>query len=469
MTCVIHHGPPGSFKSFGTIQRAVIPALIGKWETDDDTGEKKLVGRTVVTNIRGLDSIERIEEAMGVTVHPDSQIIFVDADNEKGFQAMRYFHHWVPFGALIAMDETQRIYSKKRHRDLKSLDLRLTDSEGNRRDPEAIKADHPLWDGDYSRAETVETAFDQHRHMNWDIYCTTPNISKVHPEIREVVEIAHRHRGLGALLPWWRNKWREFTHDPETSGKSPSHYMGSPKEYTADTRVFSCYQSTKTGKAVGTSETRYIYNDPKFQMLSLGFLAVILTFVYAGYNVYQTSPLLNGFRALDNKEVSEVSAQDGGNGNRDGSGRSPAAVALEAKFDAIGSEPGSADVSVLMPGNQSLKTTKNSLVLGVNDFLGSYYSAGYRIALAAILTKSDGSIIYRISVYDDEDLIDSITQSEVSRMGYQYAYDESGLTVYSSSESFLVRPFGAIKLPDQTERLGGSYATTQRDGEEVAL
>ena len=49
MTAVIHHGPPGSYKSFAIIQDVVIPALIQ--------------GRTVVTNIRGLNNIDRICEA----------------------------------------------------------------------------------------------------------------------------------------------------------------------------------------------------------------------------------------------------------------------------------------------------------------------------------------------------------------------------------------------------------------------
>jgi zona occludens toxin (predicted ATPase) len=459
MTCVIHHGPPGSYKSFGTIQRAVIPALVGK-EVKNEAGEKELVGRTVVTNIRGLDSIERIEEALDVSLHPDSQIIFVDADDETGFQAMRFFFHWVPFGALIAMDETQRIFSKKRHRDLKFLDLKLTDGEGNRRDADIIKSESQYWDGDYNRPETVETAFDQHRHMNWDIYCTTPNISKVHPEIREVVEIAYRHRGLGALLPWWRNKWMEFTHDSETSGKSASHYLGSPKTYKADTRIFSCYQSTKTGKALGTSEARYIYNDPKFQMLSIGFLVAILAFIGMGVKVYQTSPFLNGFREPSIQEDIKTIPQTVDNDSRNDIGISDPASDLEAKFNDL-AKPEVDDINQHQVGVFIGSTTKTVDITGLSTFIGSYHKQGFTVRLAAIVTMSD-RLFYRIHVFDRDIQIDDISQSQIIKMGYQHSFDGDSLRIESRSESFMIRPYGSIETTGNSSG-GRSYARTKED------
>lgn len=450
MSCVIHHGPPGSFKSFGTIQRNAIPALIGKTEIDAD-GNEITVGRTVVTNIRGFNSLERIEQALDVQLHPDSKIIYVDADSEKGFDAMRHFFHWVPFGALIAMDETQIIYSKKRHRDLSRLDLRLTDADGERRDPELIKSESKYWDGDYERPETVERAFDQHRHYNWDIYCTTPNISKVHPEIREVVEIAYRHRGKGALLPWWRNKWVEFAHDAESSGKSISHYMGSPKPYTADKKVFECYQSTKTGKAVGTSEARPLYRDPKLQTVFGGIVLCFSAFIYYGVETYQNSPLFN--RDVYTQQLGGSTSDDAGDVyiDNDGNRLVGNSARLASTFDSIDD-----------PAPEPIATTENSIIDGVSGFIGDYVSKGFSVRLGAVLKRvSSDDILFRVIVFDGDQLIDTISQDDFEKMGYSYFYDSSGLIVQSDSDHFLIRRSGSLKLAVGAE-LGGSYATTTR-------
>jgi len=59
MTAVVFHGAPGSYKTFSCIQDVIIPAL-----------QK---GRTVVTNIRGLDDLHRIEAALGIEL-PDEAV-----------------------------------------------------------------------------------------------------------------------------------------------------------------------------------------------------------------------------------------------------------------------------------------------------------------------------------------------------------------------------------------------------------
>jgi len=442
MTAVIHHGPPGSFKSFGTIQRAIIPALIK--------------GRLVVTNIRGFDSIEKIENAMGVEIPPESQLVYVDADSEKGFEAMRRFHHWVPDGALIAIDEVQRVWSKKRHRDLKQFDLKLTDHEGEYLDAEVIQAAHPMWDGSYDRPETLETAIDQHRHNNWDIYCTTPNISKVHPEVRETVEVAYRHRAMGALLPWWRNKWKEFTHDAETSGKSLSHYLGSPKPYKADTRIFATYKSTKTGKALGTSESRPIYRDPKLQMV-FGALAILtVSFVHSAINFYDTSPLFDKNRDAVGVVDEQAGRSRGGDGDGDAGDIDPVEARLKASFDSVG-RSSSAD-------RPSRLTVNQVLPFAASGFLARYVDDGYQIRLGALVTRADSSLSFVIVVEDDQDShrIDQIDQKQLSGLGYTYRYSDAGLYVTGDSERYLVRPFGFVDLDRINTREGAAMQTRSR-------
>ncbi|MEH6628284.1 MAG: zonular occludens toxin domain-containing protein [Motiliproteus sp.] len=427
MTGVIHHGNPGSFKSFCVVQNAVIPAL--------------LKGRTVVTNIRGLDSLEQIEEAMDCKLPEEAQLIHVD-ETEKGFIAMRSFHHWVPIGALIAMDETQKIYSKKRHRDLKQFDLKLTDAAGELRSEEDIKANCPLWDGEFERPDSAETAIDMHRHYNWDIYCTTPNISKVHPEIREAFEVAYRHRALGALLPWWKNKWKEFTHDPEFSGKQLSHYMGSAKTYKADLRIFKCYKSTKTGKALGTAEVRPIYRDGKLQFFGLAIICALSFFVYTAIQKLDYGSVLTKDTNQAADENGLISNQSSADNNRDVAGSNTDTAKLEADFNALAS-----------PVEKSgLVLASYKTVEGISDFLGRYVKQGYEIRLGAVVQRADGSLMYQILVSDEDKLIDRVSHKDILKMGYTHSYDESGLLIASDREAFLVRSLGYFELPATQRR-----------------
>lgn len=280
MTAVIHHGPPGSYKSFSIVQNVVIPAL-----------QK---GRTVITNIRGLDSIERIQTAMGIDIPESARLVCVKHDDEAGFQHMARFFQWAPFGALIVMDEGQRVYPTR----LKNLTE--FDTPADKREQ---------MDNGIQRPTTVENAFDQHRHMNWDIYISTTNIGKIHKEVRAVAEYGYRHREMSGVVPWWKNSWREFKHDPESSGKSVSHYIGTPVRRKADTRVFECYRSTATGTAKGSSENKSVFADPKLRIL-LGFIALVLCWFF--YNLFKVISHYSEVDQLPAPPASQVIAVTGG-------------------------------------------------------------------------------------------------------------------------------------------------------------
>lgn len=436
MTAVVHHGPPGSFKSFGTVQRAMIPALIE--------------GRTVVTNIRGFESLEQVEEAMSVKLPAEAQIIYVEADSDKGFQAMARFFHWVPKGALIAVDETQRVWSKKRNRDLKKFDLTLTDEGGDFRDESQIKRDCPLWDGDYERPESVENAFDQHRHYNWDIYLTTPNINKVHEEVRSVVEIAYRHRGMGAILPWWANKWKEFTHDAETSGKQYSHYMGSPQTYKADQRVFACYKSTKTGKAKGTSEARPLYRDPKLQMVFGAIFLVISWFGYFLADFLETSPLVNGPDTTLAQAAGESLPETDTGSSGNGGGSDVHQTDIAGQFNRL-SPPAAAPAQPV-----SIAASNVGALAKGDDPLAFYFSPQFDIRLAAaVYVPGREKLFYRVTIYEQGERVDQFTQDEVRAYGYEEDYGAAGLRLRRGGASFLVRPLVA-------RRVGAARQTSPR-------
>lgn len=252
MTAVIHHGPPGSYKTFAIVQDVVIPALKS--------------GRVVVTNIRGLSDIDLVSKAMSVKFPDTARLMSVPHDSQDSFEHMARFFSWVPVGALVVMDEAQRVYPT-RLRTLSEFDTPEHERE--------------VLDSGVVRPFNVENAFDQHRHMNWDIYLSTTNISKIHKEVRAVCEYGYRHREMSGILPWYKNRWREFKHDPETSGKSVGHYIGTPVLRKSDKRVFECYKSTATGTAKGSNENKSVFNDPKLRIYLSIMVFAVVGFIYA--------------------------------------------------------------------------------------------------------------------------------------------------------------------------------------------
>jgi zona occludens toxin len=284
MTTVIHHGPPGSYKTFSLVQRVLIPAL--------------KAGRVVITNIRGFNDLEAVRTAYKCDLPDTAAIMYLEPDPE-GYDLIAKFFHWAPAGALIAMDEGQRVYPTR----LKSFDCHdqadnivITDTAGN-----------PLINTETQqpicRPSNVEIAFDQHRHFNWDIYISTPNIGKIHGEIRKVTEWAYRHRNNSGLLPWLKNSWTEFRHDSEQTGKQISHYSGSPKRYKADPRAFDCYQSTATGKTKGSTENISIFRDPKLRLM---FVIIVACLSYVCYSMSSAYSRFNANLQGSAKPVADV-------------------------------------------------------------------------------------------------------------------------------------------------------------------
>ncbi|MEI6747405.1 MAG: zonular occludens toxin domain-containing protein, partial [Methylococcaceae bacterium] len=236
MATSIHHGAPGSFKSFSLVQRFAIPAL--------------KAGRTVVCNVRGFDSLERIiEQYPDIDFPLTAQLIYLETSTRESRLIMAGWFHWVPIGALIIIDEGQEIYPDRRDFKLESLDAFVC-PDGF--EPEVIAEGRPV---------DVFTAYDKQRHYNWDIFISTTNVAKIKSEIRQVTEWAYRHRTLAGLIPWMKNQWLEHQHDPENSGKSESHRIGSPVRYKADLRIFKCYKSTATGQATESQAGQSIFKN----------------------------------------------------------------------------------------------------------------------------------------------------------------------------------------------------------------
>jgi len=252
MTTAIVHGDPGSYKTSSLVNDYLVPAVKS--------------GRVVVTNIRGVKTPQEISEIYKFPLHPDSQIITVDF-NEEGFKLIARFFHWAPLGALILMDEGQRVYPT-RLRNFNEFDNSSNDG----------------------RPKTVEDAFDSHRHMNWDIYISTPNISKIHKEIRAVAEFGFRHKNLATVFSFLNGRYKRVVHNAENSGAALSNVISSTLK-KMDKRCFDVYESTATGKTKDVASSVSLFKQPKVILL-------LLVILYSFWNIGSTLSDTNGLPAI---------------------------------------------------------------------------------------------------------------------------------------------------------------------------
>lgn len=243
MSIKIHHGPNGSYKTSGAIQDDAVPAL--------------KEGRVIITNVRGF-TLERAYE-----VFPDlpstAEIINLDLESLADLDCMRSWFQWAPRGAFLIFDETQLLFPKSwREKDLEKFDY-----PGG---PEAAhEADRPMGWLD---------AWTRHRHFNWDIVLTTPNISYIRDDIRMTSEMAYKHSNLAVIgIP---GRYKEAQHDAQLN-RPPAD--GTIVEYKRiKKQTFALYQSTATGKTQDTKAGKSLLRSPKLVFL-LALLACTIGFV----------------------------------------------------------------------------------------------------------------------------------------------------------------------------------------------
>jgi zona occludens toxin len=200
-----------------------------------------------------VKTVEEIAEVYGFELPDTAEVISVSFD-EAGFEKMARFFHWVPEGSLILMDEGQRVYPT-RLRDFKPYDL--------------------LNPQDEKRPRSVEDAFDSHRHMNWDIYISTPNIGKIHKEIRAVAEFGYRHKNMATVFSFMKGRYKRVTHIADNSGTAIGHAISAGLR-KIDKRAFDVYQSTATGKTKDSAAAFSFFKQPK----------ILLVLCIIGYSVW---------------------------------------------------------------------------------------------------------------------------------------------------------------------------------------
>ncbi len=232
MAIKIHHGPNGSYKTSGAIQDDLIPALKS--------------GRHIITNVRGLtrERVFSVFPELPSTVEIDN----LDLEDLDDLEKMRTFPQWAPRGAFIIFDETQLIFLKS----WRETDLRKFDFPGG--SVAAKEADRPMnWLDGWTR----------HRHWNWDIILTTPNIGYIRDDIRLTAEKAYLHSNLAVI--GIKGRYKESQHAATDNKPAVKGALVSIKKINK--RTFSLYESTSTGNVSDTIAGKSLFRDPKVLLL----------------------------------------------------------------------------------------------------------------------------------------------------------------------------------------------------------
>lgn len=268
MAIKIHHGPNGSYKTSGAVWDDAVPAAKD--------------GRLIITNIRGMSS-ERFHEVFPDL--PDTfELEYINHETSEGMERIRTWFQWAPRNAFLIFDEAQTLFPKKwTDKYLERFDYPATmdsvDEEGNRvpglnSQDAAHAADRPM---------NFLDAWTRHRHWNWDVILTTPNIKYVHDEIRGTSEAAYQHSNLkllGAALKFLVGKdYKEAMHSAQEN-KAPTDGSNIVQLRKIDKRVFKLYDSTATGLHRDTMAGKNALASPRVLILLAVLVGICGTLYY---------------------------------------------------------------------------------------------------------------------------------------------------------------------------------------------
>lgn len=258
MAVKIHHGPPGSYKTSGAVMDDLVAAVFA--------------GRTIITNVRGLDDSERIVSTLRKAhprkpIPPTFELVWVDTDTEEGIFAIQTFWWWADCGAFLLIDEAQAFWpSEMRPADWKPFDL-----------PGGVDASRIQ-----GRPRDYADAWTRHRHFNWDIVLTTPDIKLFHSKIRAVSETAYLHKNQAIV--GLRGRYLEGMHLASKNGNASDFFVVRGRKIPK--WVFDLYQSTSTGVVSDTNAGTPFWKHPKIAGLFI-FLVFLVVFLVSRGNPFK--------------------------------------------------------------------------------------------------------------------------------------------------------------------------------------
>lgn len=263
MAIKIHHGPNGSYKTSGAIWDDAVPAA--------------KEGRLLITNVRGVTR-ERFLEVFDDI--PDSfDVLYISHETSDGMERIRTWFQWAPRNAFLIFDECQVIFPSKWN----DKYLERFNYPGG---PDKAKADDKPMDW--------LSAWTMHRHFNWDIVLTMPNIKYLHSDIRGTSEAAYQHSNLKLLGAWMKKlvgkDYKEAMHSAQDN-KAPTDGSNIVQLRKIDKRVFKLYDSTATGIHRDTMAGKNVLASPRV-LLIFGVLVLVAgTAYYRNGTLIPHSPL----------------------------------------------------------------------------------------------------------------------------------------------------------------------------------
>lgn len=307
MAVLLFHGEPGSYKTSTAVQDKLIPGL--------------KEGRIVVSNIEGLYPLEVIEERLSIKFPDSARLFRISTQKEKGLHLIQRWFHWLPPTALLIIDEVQDVFPEGRSfkpddynyknvreyqdtlpKELYDLHIDLLDSFK----PDDLDESHTDDLGEFIfddnnhiiYPKTLSESYMRHRKYNWDIVFLTPDIKKVHSDIRGVTEKAYAHRSKDNIpLPYFQRRPRVLEHPAKENGLVPK--KGDPVTFPKiNLEVFSVYKSTATGKNNKSGNTK----NPIGIKLILYFIGAIACALYFVFGFLLSSD--------EKEEVAPVTVQD---------------------------------------------------------------------------------------------------------------------------------------------------------------
>lgn len=267
MAVKIHHGPPGSYKTSGAVM--------------DDFVDAVFAGRVIITNVRGLDDIERIRTVLSKefprrTIPATFDLVWIDSETDEGIYAIQTFWHWVDCGAFLLIDEAQMFWPSE----MRPSDYAEFDFPSLRRGRDVIHSNVEMA-GFHKRPRDYSDAWTRHRHFNWDIVLTTPDVKLFHTKIRSVSEGAFLHKNQA--LVGIRGRYLEGFHLASNNGLSTDLLSVTSRKIPS--WVFDLYQSTSTGVVRDTKAGLAFWKSPKILGVSC-FLVLVLAFVASRGNPF---------------------------------------------------------------------------------------------------------------------------------------------------------------------------------------
>ncbi|WP_268796398.1 zonular occludens toxin domain-containing protein [Pseudomonas huanghezhanensis] len=246
MAIKIHHGPNGSYKTSGAVWDDAVPAA--------------KEGRLIITNVRGM-SRDRFEALFDDL--PDTfDVLFISHESTEGMERIRTWFQWAPRNAFLIFDEAQVIFPSK----WTSKEVERFNYPGG---PDKAKLDDKPTDW--------LSAWTMHRHFNWDVILTMPNIKYLHTDIRNTSEAAYQHSNLMLLGKWTKKlvqkDYKEAMHSAQEN-KAPTDGSNIVQLRKIDVRVFSLYDSTATGLHRDTMAGKNALASPR--VLVLGGVAALV-------------------------------------------------------------------------------------------------------------------------------------------------------------------------------------------------